>query len=85
MRCAKGCVPSRRSPIRHQGVVVAAVNLASRTHHEFTRQQASLMETLAAEVAGAIARLRGDAALREELGRLRARDGVPGAGGEAGA
>jgi hypothetical protein len=74
-------------PIRHQGVVVAAVNLASRTHHEFTRQQASLMETLAAEVAGAIARLRGDAALREELRlrRLRARDAAPGAGGEAGA
>lgn len=71
-------------PIRSDGVVVAVVNLASRTMDEFTRQQSSLMETLAAQVGGAVGRLRREADLREELARLRARETAatvsPGAG-----
>lgn len=66
------------APIRHEGLVVAAVNLASRTQVRFTRQQSALIETLAAQVGGAIVRLRAEDARREELERLRA---VPAATG----
>jgi hypothetical protein len=65
-------------PMRHQGVVVAALNLASHTRAEFTRQESVLIETLAAQAGGAIARLRAEAALRAEVARLRERE-VPGA------
>ncbi len=59
-------------PVRHEGTVIAVVNLASRTQDDFTPQQSSLMETLAAQIGGVVARLRGEAELREELARLRA-------------
>jgi len=63
-------------PVRHEGMVIAVVNLASRSADEFTRQQSSLMETLAAQVGGVVGRLRGEAQLREELAQLRARVAV---------
>jgi GAF domain-containing protein len=62
-------------PVRHEGTVIAVVNLASRTQDDFTPQQSSLMETLAAQIGGVVARLRGEAELREELARLRAQHG----------
>jgi GAF domain-containing protein len=61
-------------PIGHGGVVIAALNVASRTRAEFPRQGAALTEALAAQVGGAIERLREEAALREELARLRERE-----------
>ena len=70
-------------PIRHEGVVVAAFNLASHTRDGFTRQESTLIETLAAVVGGAIVRLRVEAELRDEVARLRtqvtAGDADPGA------
>ena len=60
-------------PIRHEGVVVAALNVASHTRDGFARQESTLIETLAALVGGAIVRLRVEAALRDEVARLRAR------------
>jgi putative methionine-R-sulfoxide reductase with GAF domain len=60
-------------PVRHEGMVVGLVNVASRSIDQFTRQQSSLLETLAAQVGGALIRLRGEAELRRELAWLRAR------------
>jgi hypothetical protein len=60
-------------PIRHEGVVVAALNLASHTRDGVARQESTLIETLAAVVGGAIVRLRVEAELRDEVARLRAR------------
>jgi hypothetical protein len=71
-------------PIREDGLIVAALNLASRTCDEFARQEAALIEALAAQAGGVLVRLREEASVREELARLRRR--VPGAGrtGDAG-
>jgi hypothetical protein len=44
-------------PIRHEGSVVAAMNLASRSQDEFTRQQRVFIETLAAQAGGVLVRL----------------------------
>ena len=73
-------------PIRHEGVVVAALNLASHTRDGFARQESTLIETLAAVVGGAIVRLRVEADLRDEVARLRAQiaaEGEAPAGGLA--
>jgi len=59
-------------PIRHDGVIIAGLNVASHWRDGFSRQESVLIETLAAQAGGTLARLRADAALREELARLRA-------------
>jgi len=52
-------------PIRHLGEVIACVNLASRTHSEIPVAVRHQIESIAASLGGAIARLRAEAACRQ--------------------
>ncbi len=57
-------------PIRFEGRVVAALNLASHTKDELTQKARTVVETLAAQVGGVLARVRAEEALRESEERL---------------
>jgi PAS domain S-box-containing protein len=58
-------------PVRHEGSVAAAVNLASRRLDEFSGRQRALIETLTAQVGGVLARLLAEQSLRENEGNDR--------------
>ena len=58
-------------PIRHEGAVVAALNVASRSTDALTPAARTAVESLAAQVAGALARLRSEARLQESARHYR--------------
>jgi PAS domain S-box-containing protein len=58
-------------PLCHEGGIVGTLNLASHTHDAIPPQTRVLMEALAAQAAGAIARIRAETALQQSEARLR--------------
>ncbi|MBN1991796.1 MAG: PAS domain S-box protein [Anaerolineae bacterium] len=59
-------------PIRYEGQVMAALNLASHTHDEIPGRAREVLETVAIQVGGAIAHMQAEAALRESQANLQA-------------
>ena len=58
-------------PVKHEGRVVAALNLASHTSDEIPFSTAHTLEIIAAQIGGGIARLHAETALRESEQRFR--------------
>ena len=58
-------------PVLHEGAVVAALNVASRSADELAPGARTAVESLAAQVGGALARLRAEARLQESERRHR--------------
>ena len=65
VRRAEALRASAVVPVLHDGRVIACLNLASRTLDEIPAETRALVETLAAGIGGAIARVRAEEALRE--------------------
>jgi PAS domain S-box-containing protein len=59
-------------PLQHEGRVIAAICLVSHIHDSVPPQTRIVLETVAAQAAGAIARIRAEDALRQSEARLRA-------------
>jgi signal transduction histidine kinase len=58
-------------PLEHKGAVVGALNLGSHGRAEIPAQTRVVIETIAAQAAGAIARIRAEESLRESEAHLR--------------
>ena len=65
VRRAEALRASAVVPVLHDGRVIACLNLASRALDEIPAETQALIETLAAGIGGAIARVRAEEALRE--------------------
>ena len=59
-------------PLCHEGRAIGSLNLASHQHNQVPAQTRVVLEAMAAQAAGAIARIRAGNALRESQQRLRA-------------
>jgi len=59
-------------PLVHEGVALGSLNLASHTHDEISSQTRGVLEAVAAQASGAIARIRAAEALQRSEARLRA-------------
>jgi PAS domain S-box-containing protein len=59
-------------PLSHEGQVLGALNLGSHRHREVPRPSQVVLEAIAAQAAGAIARIQAEDALRQSEARLRA-------------
>lgn len=59
-------------PLVHEGRVLGSLNLASHTHDQFAPQTRGVLEAIAAQASGAIARIHSAEALRQSEARLRA-------------
>jgi len=59
-------------PVKHEGQVVAALNVASYTCDEFPARTRDVLEAIAASIGSVIARVRAEAALRESQQNLQA-------------
>jgi PAS domain S-box-containing protein len=71
-RQREGLRASALVPLSHDGRVIGLFALASHEIDEIPRQTQLMIEAIAAQAAGAIARIRAEAALRESETRLRA-------------
>lgn len=60
-------------PLKNDGAVIGALNVASRTHDELPSSTGNALEAIAAQAAGMIARLRAEEALRRSHTRLEER------------
>ena len=58
-------------PLEHNGAVLGALNLGSRGYYEIPPQTRVVIETIAAQAAGAIVRIRAEESLRESEAHLR--------------
>jgi len=54
-------------PFVHEGAVLGCLNLASHEHAELSAQTRAVIEAVAAQAAGAIARIRAELALKQSL------------------
>lgn len=61
-----GCVP-----IVHNGVLVATLNMGSRTRHEFSRMARLALESIAMQIGGGIARVQAEETLRASRANLQ--------------
>jgi len=58
-------------PLRHEGLIVAALNLASHTQDSVPDRAREALESIAAQIAGVIAHVEADQSLRQSETRLR--------------
>jgi PAS domain S-box-containing protein len=61
-------------PVKHEGQIIAVLNLASHTHDEIPPNARDALETIAAQVGGVIARIRAESEKETALEALRRRE-----------
>jgi len=71
VRWSEGLRATAIVPVQHEGRIIAAINLASHTHDEFPPSTRNVIETIAAQIGGVIARARAEEALRESQKNLQ--------------
>ena len=71
VRWSEGLRATAIVPVQHEGRVITAVNLASHTHDEFSSSTRNVVETIAAQIGGVIARVRAEESLRESQKNLQ--------------
>lgn len=72
LRVAEGIRTAAVLPLVHESVAVGSLHLGSHTHSAIPEQSCAVAEAIAAQAAGAIVRIRAEAALLESEARLRA-------------